>query len=79
MRASCPFSTTKRAPESFAAVSKSISPSASPSWKCSMAWWTGGFLPHSRWMTLNVSSGPTGTSSAGGLGMTASTSLNAFS
>ena len=34
-RASAPFSTTKRAPESFAAASKSIRPSASPISKCS--------------------------------------------
>ena len=34
MRASPPFSTTKRAPDNFAAVSKSIIPSASPSSKC---------------------------------------------
>src|SRR5208337_4612417 len=34
-RASAPFSTTKRAPESFAAASKSISPRASPISKCS--------------------------------------------
>ncbi len=33
-RASAPFSTTKRAPEIFAAVAKSISPSASPISKC---------------------------------------------
>ena len=34
-RASWPFSTTKREPDSFAAVSKSIRPSASPISKCS--------------------------------------------
>ena len=34
-RASAPVSTTKRAPDSFAARSKSIIPSASPSSKCS--------------------------------------------
>ena len=34
-RASAPFNTTKRAPDSFAAASKSMSPSASPISKCS--------------------------------------------
>ena len=46
IRASPAFSTTKREPESFAAVSKSICPSASPSSKCSFAQFDSARSPH---------------------------------
>ena len=78
IRASPFFSTTKREPESFAAVSKSIWPSASPSSKCSFAQFTRRGSPHFRTSTLAVSSGPTGTSSSGTFGMIASASSSAF-
>ena len=69
-RASWPFSTVKRAPESFAARSKSIRPSASPISKCSFAQFgRGGTSPTLRISTLSCSSLPTGTSSSGTLGM----------
>ena len=58
-RASGPFSTTKRAPESFAAVSKSISPSASPSSKCCFGWNVNFFgVPTLRSSTLAPASMP---------------------
>ena len=69
-RASAPVSTTKRAPDSFAARSKSISPSASPSSKCSRAGNSkAGGCPQRRSSTFADSSGPSGTSSAGRFGI----------
>ena len=74
-RASAPLSTTKRAPDSFAAASKSISPSASPMSKCSFGLKPSGNFggaPWRRTSTLSFSSLPTGTSASGRLGMAAS-------
>ena len=79
-RASWPFSTVKRAPDSFAARSKSIRPSASPISKCSFTQFgRGATRPTLRTSTLSCSSAPTGTSSSGTLGSTASTSSSALS
>jgi hypothetical protein len=90
-RATPEFSTTKREPESFAAVSKSIWPSASPSSKCSLSWLKpnsrppvfSGASPLTDFTTLPCSSAPSGTSSLGMLGIAAScrssASLAAFS
>ena len=80
-RASAPFSTTKRAPEIFAAVSKSIRPSASPISKCCLRLEveTSAASPTLRTSLLSFSSLPTGTSSSGRLGMTASASRSALS
>ena len=67
--------TVKREPESFAARSKSIWPSASPSSKCSFgAKPNTGFSPTLRISTLPVSSGPSGTVSSGTFGRRASAS-----
>ena len=67
-RANPPRSTVKRAPESRAAPEKSISPSFSPRSKCSCGFSIAGGAPTRRSSTLCFSSGPSGTSSAGGLG-----------
>jgi hypothetical protein len=78
--ASAPFSTTKREPDSLAATSKSIRPSASPISKCCFGSKSNSRgLPSLRTSTLAVSSGPTGTSSAGTLGMAASASSSSRS
>ena len=75
-----PCSTTKRAPEIFAAAAKSISPVASPSatWslgaKLKLRW-----LPTRRSSTLPVSSVPSGTSSNGRLGSTSSRRVSSAS
>ena len=76
-RASAPFSTTKRAPEIFAAVAKSISPSRSPISKCCSGLLmpaSFGGSPTRRTSLLSFSSLPSGTSSSGRLGMTDSAS-----
>ena len=65
-----PFSSAKRAPESFAAVSKFIRSSSSPSSQCGFGSKEKvGFLPHFLISMLSVSSIPTGTSSLQRLGM----------
>ena len=74
-RAIAPLSTTKREPDSLAAVSKSISPKSSPSSKCcfgSNAYVFGS--PHVRTSILSLSSLPGGTSSSGALGSVESAS-----
>src|SRR5215212_7154764 len=71
-RASCPFSTTKREPESFAAVSKSIRRIASPSSKCSFGAAKLRGLPKRLFSMLPCSSAPTGTSGFGRFGISAS-------
>ncbi len=72
-RASGPLLTTNRAPEIFVAVSKSIRPSASPMSKCSFgAKSTARGSPTRRNSTLSFSSRPSGTSSSGVLGISAS-------
>ena len=79
-RASRPDSKTKRAPLRLAAVSKSISPSASPRSKCcfgSKA--NAGRSPTRRSSTFAASSSPTGTSSNGRLGITSSAAVSASS
>src|SRR5271166_937950 len=77
-RASAPFSTTKRAPDSFAAASKSMRPSAAPISKCSFGLNPsgnfGGSPQRGRTSTLSFSSLPSGTSSNGRLGISASAS-----
>ena len=74
-RASAPFSTTKRAPEIFAAVAKSMRPNPSPISKCCFtAKSSFGGAPTRRTSTLSCSSLPSGTSSRGRLGMTESAS-----
>ena len=73
-RASAPFRTTNRAPDSFAAASKSIRPSASPISKCSFGVkpsGKSGGAPWRRTSTLSFSSLPSGTSSNGRLGISA--------
>ena len=80
MRASWLFSTVKREPESLAARSKSIMPSASPISKCSLTQFgRAGTSPTMRLTTLSCSSWPTGTSSSGMLGNTASASFSPLS
>ena len=77
-RAKAPLRMTKRAPDILAACSKSIRPRASPSWKCSLASksnWRG--VPCLRSSTLAASSAPSGTSSAGRLGIPAKASSRA--
>ena len=79
-RASAPFSTTKRAPDSFAAVSKSIRPERFADLemlarleavgKC-------GGAPWRRTSTLSCSSLPSGTSASGRLGIAASSRSSA--
>ena len=70
IRASAPDKTTKRAPDILAAVLKSIWPSASPRSKCSLASKPKSFSsPHLRSSRLSSSSAPSGTSSAGILGI----------
>ena len=73
-RASAPFSTTNRAPDIFAAASKSMRPSASPISKCSLGLKPSGnvgALPCWRSSTLSFSSLPSGVSSSGRLGIAA--------
>jgi hypothetical protein len=81
-RASPPFSTTKREPESFAAASKSMRPSASPSSKCSFAEFSRFGSPQRRTSKFALSSptgGASGGSPSGGtLGMTARASSSSL-
>ena len=75
-----PSSTTKRAPDSFAAASKSMRPSASPISKCSLGLNPSGKLggaPWRRTSTLSFSSLPSGVSSSGRLGIAASSASSA--
>ena len=68
-RASAPFSTTKREPDNFAARAKSIWPSFSPIASCgSGAKLKRGGSPTRRISRFALSSGPSGTSSAGRFG-----------
>ena len=81
-RASIPFSTTNRDPDSFDAVSKSISPSRSPISKCCNGWLMPASLggsPTLRTSLLSCSSLPSGTSSSGRFGMTERASCSALS
>ena len=74
-RASAPRMTTKRAPESLAAVSKSSRPSASPRSKCCLGSKSkAGASPTVRRHTLALSSGPSGTSGPGVFGKPESSS-----
>ena len=79
-RATAPVSTTNRAPDNLAAVSKSI-PGLTPAMsKCSTGWnanargW-----PQRRISTLPVSSGPSGTEASGRLGKSINRSRSATS
>ena len=79
-RANAPFSTTNRAPDSFAAASKSIRPKASPISKCSFGVNPNGKLggaPYRRTSTLSFSSLPSGVSASGRLGISASAASSA--
>ena len=72
MCASAPDSTTKRAPDILAAVSKSIRPSASPMSKCSLGVKSNaGLSPQVRISSFAASSAPSGTSASGRLGSSA--------
>ena len=74
-RASAPVSTTNRAPDIFAARSKSIWPSPAPISKCSLGVKSNsGLTPTVRKTTLALASSPTGTSSAARLGRPSSSS-----
>ena len=70
-RARAPRSSTKRAPDIFAAVAKSISPSASPREWCSWALFIRLGSPWRRISTLSDSSAPSGTPVIGGVGQAA--------
>ena len=79
-RANAPFNTTNRAPDSFAAASKSIRPKASPISKCSFGVNPSGKLgaaPWRRTSTLSFSSLPSGVSASGRLGISASAASSA--
>ena len=78
-RARSAFRNTKRAPDTFAADSKSIIPSASPSSKCCLGSMIGLGVPTLRTSTFACSSLPTGTSSRGKFGMTSSAFCNSAS
>src|SRR2546425_2198236 len=79
-RAPAPFRTMKRPPESLVPRSKSMMSSASPISQCGLGWKsneTGS--PDCRTTTFPLSSGPSGTSSAGMFGISSSSSRSRVS